>query len=158
MPTGFYDVNRAITGILHTRGEEAVKAIRTNLASTGTDATGKTSRSVRYEIRQEGDYTILEVIGGRPFFQTVETGSKPSTKNPSPDMIKSLTEWAVTRGKPAKSAWPIAKTILKEGSKLWQQGGRDTIYTNVAQDIIAKVGQDLRKASKESINKIINGD
>ena len=97
-----------IKDILEKRGAEAVENIRTNLAETGTSATGKTAKSVTHSVRQVGSSLVLTVVGARPFFPTVETGSKKSDKNPSPDMIESLTEWAQARGMDKGAAWPIA--------------------------------------------------
>lgn len=117
--------------LLREEAEGYVREIRENLASTGTDATGETSRSISWEVSRKGDTYVLEVFGGRPFFPTVETGSKPSKKNPSPKMIEKIKTWKDVRGILA-SPWAIAKNILKYGSKLWQRGGRTDIYTSVA--------------------------
>lgn len=132
-----------IEDILSKRGGEAVAAIRENLANSGTNATLKTSNSVSSSVQQVGNRIVLTVIGARPFFPTVETGSKPSTKNPSPDMIMSLTEWAQVRNIPKQAVWGVAKNILKDGSKLWQKGGREDIYTNVRRDILDKIMKDV---------------
>lgn len=132
-----------IEEILLKNGDDAVNAIRANLASTGTNATLNTSNSVSRSVSQVGSKIVLTVVGSRPFFPTVETGSKPSTKNPSPDMIQSLTEWAQARNLPKEAVWGVAKNILKDGSKLWQKGGRSDIYSNVRQDIIDKITKDV---------------
>lgn len=118
--------------ILDDAGRRYVDEIRANLASTGTDATGETSASVGYEVRVEGSRIVLEVYGGRPYFPTVETGSKPSKKKPGRKMIESISKWKEVRGI-LKSPWAIATNILKFGSTLWQKGGRKDIYSNVAQ-------------------------
>lgn len=61
----------SIEEILDDAGQRYVKDIQANLASSGTDATGETSRSVGYEVRTEGSKLVLEVYGGRPYFPTV---------------------------------------------------------------------------------------
>lgn len=142
-----------IEDILTKRGQEAVAAIRENLASTGTNATLKTSNSVSSSVQQVGSRIVLTVVGARPFFPTVETGSKPSTKNPSPAMIESLTEWAQVRGKPKEAAWGIAKTILRDGSQLWQKGGRKDIYTNVREEIIERITRDIADYQKKEFTR-----
>lgn len=118
--------------ILDDAGRRYVDEIRKNLASSGTDATGETSKSVGYEVYMNGDRLTLEVYGGRPYFPTVETGSKPSKKKPGRKMVDRIKTWADVRGILA-SPWAIATNILKFGSKLWQRGGRRDIYSNVAE-------------------------
>ena len=129
-----------IEDILHERGREAVDSIRANL--TPINATSKTSNSVSYRVFKQGDKTTLQVVGTRPFFATVETGSKPSDKNPSPEMIQ-------VRDVPKDKVWGVAKTILKKGSKLWREGGRKDIYSNVREETIKNVMDDIKKTMKE---------
>ena len=133
-----------VVDILNRRGQEYVQRIQANLSTTGTDASGETSRSVFYRVQTSGDKVTLLVIGGRKFFPTVETGSRPSKKNPSPEMIKSLDKWRKIRGIIA-SAWGIAKTILRDGSRLWQRGGRKDIYTVVREQAAQEIKADILK-------------
>lgn len=142
-----------IEEILSKNGDDAVEAIKANLASSGTNATMKTSNSVSRTVTQVGSKTVLTVVGARPFFPTVETGSRPSTKNPSPDMIQSLTEWAQVRNVPKEAVWGVAKTILKDGSKLWQNGGRTDIYTIVREPLVEAVKADIKRAMMAELKK-----
>lgn len=145
-----------IKDLLEGYGDKAVRDIQENLSNTGTDATGETSRSLDYRVEENGSTVTLIVTGGRPYFPTVETGSKPSSKNPSPEMIESLEGWTAIRN-PKMSAWAVAKTILRDGSKLWQKGGRKDIYTNVREAMIEPLKADLAKESKDAIlNGIIS--
>lgn len=145
---------RFMTDILENRGKEYVRRIQQNLSSTGTDASGETSRSVGYRVYSQGTNFVLEVFGGRPFFPTVETGSKPSKKNPSPAMVESLKQWKAIRGLEA-SPWAIAKSILKNGSKLWQKGGRKDIYSNVREDASRELRQIFAEKYKQEALKTI---
>lgn len=142
-----------IEEILLKNGDDAVNAIRANLASTGTNATLKTSNSVSRSVSQVGSKIVLTVVGSRPFFPTVETGSKPTTKNPSPQMIQSLTEWAQVRNIPKESVWGVAKTILKDGSKLWQNGGRQDIYTIVREPLVEAIKADIKRKMMEQLKR-----
>lgn len=144
-----------IEGILKDAGEQYVKDIRANLSSTGTDATGETSASVGFEVKKEGSRYVLEVYGGRPYFPTVETGSKPSNKKPGRKMIESLTKWKAVRGLLA-SPWAIATNILKFGSRLWQKGGRRDIYTNVAEKSMMELPRIIAEAENEKLKKSVN--
>lgn len=117
--------------ILSKEGDSIVKEIQQNLASTGTNATSKTSRSLRYEVRKDNNKYIFQIIG-RPFFLTVETGRKATPdKKPSKGMVDNIKEWLRAKGKPQGLAWAVAMSIQKHGTKLHQQGGRKDIVSNV---------------------------
>lgn len=135
---------------LEEAGKRYVQRIRENLASTGTDASGETSRSVGYRVYEEGNKTVLVVTGGRPFFPTVETGSKKSDKNPHPDMIDKIKKWMPYRGLQG-SPWGIAKNILRFGSKLWQRGGRKDIYSDVRMEAFREIPRILARVTKEEL-------
>lgn len=142
-----------IEEILDDAGKRYVEDIRKNLASSGTDATGETSKSVGYEVYQSGGKLILEVYGGRPYFPTVETGSKPSKKKPGRKMIEKISSWADVRGILA-SPWAIATNILKFGSKLWQKGGRRDIYSNVAEKSFLELPRLIAEAQNKQVEHI----
>lgn len=135
-----------IDQILDRAGARAVEQIKVNLIASGENTTGKTADSLRWEVKGTGDKVSL-VIYGREFFKATETGSKPSEKNPSPEMVESLTEWAQAKGVDAKP-YAIAKTILKKGSKLWRQGGRKDIYSNVGPVIVEEIKEEVAKNFK----------
>lgn len=96
-------------------------------------ATNKTVQSVRSEVTETETSTKLQLFA-REFVGLLETGRKPTSKNPSPDMIALLTDYARARGmdKPESAAWAIAKTINKEGDKTHRQGGRDVYSKELA--------------------------
>lgn len=125
-------------------GKLAVEKIKANLEAS--KATGKTQESVSYRV--EGN--TLTVVGARPYFATVQTGSKPSSKLPSPEMLETIKEWMEARGMKG-SPWGIAKTILKEGSNLWKAGGRKDIYSNVAEEIQNQVREEISKMGKQTV-------
>lgn len=121
--------------ILTKYGTDITSRIQQNLASTGTDASGETSRSLRFTVTQEGTKDVLRLYG-RPYFMTVETGRKPTPEytKPSFDFVKRIQSWLVSRGKEMGLAYAIAKNIHKFGTKLWQRGGRKDIVSNVIND------------------------
>lgn len=109
--------------ILQAYGPIGVEVLKQAIASV--EASGKTTQSIRFEVESTEKKDRLLLIG-RAYFELIEKGIRPSGKNPSPDMIKFLTEYATARGmdKPESAAWGIAKTILKEGDKTYRSGGR----------------------------------
>lgn len=141
-----------IEEILDSHGKRIVSEIQSNIVSSGQNATGETARSVTYSIESKTGKTTLTVTGGRKFFPAIETGSKPSSKKPSHEMIQSLKDWALAKGLEV-SPWGVAVNILKHGSKLWQSGGRSDIYTNVKNSALQPILDDIRKYEKDRITK-----
>lgn len=124
-------MNVDLAAILSKNGQTVVDKIRNNLAATGTNASGKTSRSLRYEVTVSGSVTTLRVLG-RPFFMTVETGRGPTKRGNTggPTLVQSIREWMNSIGLLA-SPYGIARSIHKHGTKLYRAGGRKDIVSNV---------------------------
>lgn len=136
-------MNVELINILHKYGTSTVAQIRENLSSTGTTATGKSASSLRYEVTNEGTKATLRVVG-KPFFAVVETGRKPTPSyKPSETFVASIKSWMDAKGKTG-SAYAIAQSIHKKGTKLWREGGRKDIYSNVInQNLYDKISLDL---------------
>lgn len=137
-------MNADVIRILNGYGASTVEQIRSNLQSTGTNATGKTSQSLKYTVTQEGTKATLKVIG-KPYFAVVETGRKPTPQyeKPSEEFVQSIKDWMNAKGKTG-SAYGIAKYIHAKGTKLFRDGGREDIYSNVInQNLSDKISADL---------------
>lgn len=80
-------------------------------------ATGKTQASAYSKIEGSESKTTLTIIA-RGFVQVLETGSKPSTKKPSPEMIAELKPWASARGIPDEAVYAIAVKLLRDGQQV----------------------------------------
>lgn len=132
-----------LIAILSKYGQSTVDQIRENLSSTGTNATGKTAKSLRYEVKTEGSKTTLKVLG-KPYFAVVETGRKPTPDyKPSKQFVDSIKEWMSAKGKEG-SAYAIALSIHKKGTKLFRDGGRTDIISNVVnQNLVDKISKEL---------------
>jgi hypothetical protein len=138
-------MNAEIIKILEGYGNSTVDQIKQNLASTGTNASGKTSTSLRYSVTDNGTKATLRVIG-KPFFAVVETGRKPTPQftKPSEDFVQSIKDWIQAKGGNTDYAYAIAKDIHKRGTKLFRDGGRSDIYSNVInQNLVDKISLDL---------------
>lgn len=144
--------------IVNQQGIELINSIRANLGSTGTNATLKTSQSLRFEISQEGTKTRLKLFG-RPFFNTVSTGRKATPgKKPSREFIENLKPWAAARGIDQGAVWAIATKINKLGTDLFRQGGRTDIVEPAVDDFINNIGQAmLDSKADELVMKIRDG-
>jgi len=118
---------------------DLINNVRVNLGSTGTNATLKTSQSLRVETKQEGTKVKMQLFG-RPFFTSVDDGRKPTPgKKPSREFIENLKPWAESRGIPEGAVWAIATKINKSGTKLWQAGGREAIIPPAVDSFVNNV-------------------
>ena len=134
-----------IIKILSSYGDSTVKRIQANLASTGTNATGKTSQSIRYEVKQDGQNITLTILG-KKYIGVVETGRKatPDYTKPSLEFVASIKEWVKAKGIPTDAYYAIAKSIHQHGTKLKQKGGRNDIISNVInQGLIDEISKSI---------------
>lgn len=149
----------AISEILERFGNETVNIIRTNLSSTGSNATGETSQSVRSEVFGESKL----VVSGKPFIMVVETGRKEGKPPPISPIIKWLQSGKVTfEGSIRSAAFAISKAIGKSGTRLYQTGGRRDIITPAVSDqrvdaLIKEVADETLKQTITVIERAIDG-
>ena len=154
----------AIQDVLRKFGDETVTIIQSNLASTGTNASGATSKSV---VSTQKDNRVT--VTGRPFFDAVETGRGPTRNNtPSnPTLQQQILAWIQT-GKPGitenieGASYAIAKFIHKNGTKLFRDGGRDDIFTPAISEqridkLVGEVAEVTQDNTVNELNKIIIG-
>lgn len=136
-----------INEIFSENGARLITDIQNNMAAAGQNATGETARSLRFHVEQSGRRYKFTLFG-RPYFFTVETGRRPTpSKKPSREMIDRITAWTRSRGITLDAVWAIATKIQQEGTKLWQEGGR--------QDIIRPATD---KFINETTNKILENE
>jgi len=140
-----------IIDIVNNNGIGLANDIRANMGQAGLNVTLKTANSLRIETKQEGTKVKMTLFG-RPYFNTVRTGRKPTLeKKPSRDMIANIAEWVAGRGLDEKAVWAIAVNINKKGTKLWQQGGRTDIVEPAIDDFINNTAQDLLKQASDNL-------
>jgi hypothetical protein len=136
-----------ILTILSGYGQSTVDKIRQNMSTTGTDASGESSRSLTFEVTESGSKATLRVKA-KPYFMVVETGRKPTPEytKPSESFVDRIKSWLTARGKDQGAAYAIAKNIHKEGTKLWQTGGRTDIVSNVVNpSLVEEISRSLLK-------------
>lgn len=140
-----------IIDIVQQNGIQWTNDVRANMGAAGINATLKTANSLRIEVRQEGTKVKMTAFG-RPFFNTVRTGRKPTPdKKPSRDMIANIAEWVEARGLPESAVWAIAVSIQKKGTALWREGGRTDIIEPATDDLINSTAQDLLDAKADDL-------
>lgn len=132
-----------IIDIVRNNGIEFLNDLRANLITTGTNATRRTSDSLRIEVTQEGTKTKMQALG-RPFFTSVEDGRKSTPgKKPSREFIENLRPWAAARGIDQSAVWAIATKINERGTDLWLAGGRNDIIGPAVDNFTNNVAQAL---------------
>lgn len=134
---------------IRVRSFDLINNIRANLGATGTNATGRTSQSLRFELKQEGNKYKMTLFG-RPFFMTVQTGRRPSDKKPSREMIDNLRVWMNARGMDSSKVWAVATKINQRGTRLWFEGGRQDIVDPAVDEFINGVSQDALEAEADN--------
>ena len=160
--------------------DELRKRIIANMQREGAVATGNTIRSLRVEQRPFGAALIS---AQRMPFGVLETGRRggnvPGMKNGVPVGFAAIIyRWMQAKGihatdvKKPKNPWKmtaydaqvradrslsfaIATSIMKRGTKLFREGGRDTIYSQEIPKTIDKVRERLsRLISAEVLEQI----
>lgn len=136
--------------------EDVINQIKTNLDTTGTTASGKTKDSLGYEVE---DGTL--VIYGRPYFKGVEEG-RPAGKVPY-NFQDILFDWASAKGilsnfgdtisKQKSALWLVGQFIKNNGTKLYRNGGREDIYSNVIKSELPELEKRLRFKVTDTIVK-----
>lgn len=129
-----------LISILNGYGNSVVQQIKENLASTNTNATGKTSSSLRFDVSQQGAKTTLKIFG-RPYIATVETGRKatPGVK-PSRQFVENIKEWTKARGIPVGASYAIARSINEKGTP---PTGKKIISNVIDQSLTDKISKDV---------------
>lgn len=121
---------------------EELEALRDRIAKNmeGADliVSGRTRDSMQVEVNGNGG-----VLTGRRAFATLETGSRPWSKQPKrvPKFFADIIgEWIDQRGLDLNK-WAVAHTIIRKGSKLYREGGRADIYSPELQPTIDRIGE-----------------
>ena len=156
---------------LHKLLDKMVAEMRQNLAKTNTNASGRTSASLRVVMTDTGGQ-----IWGRRYFRGVEQG-RAGGRIPR-NFTSIIEQWIIDKGltpsaipykrQPSANWSPkytpderglrqmasaIAHTIAKSGTSLYRSGGRKDIFTNV----IGENKNDLKKVAKEIITTNLYG-
>lgn len=94
-------------------GLDTVSAIGAALRAVGANNTGQLINSLRAELQDTGKGLEL-LIKGNGYFNVIENGRKPGSKQPP---LSAIIEWTKSKGIPESAAFPIAKNIGKFGIK-----------------------------------------
>lgn len=152
-----------MTKILSEWAENVIIQIQDNLDSTNTTASGRTKDSLRYEISDDEFSQTLRIYG-RPYFQGVEEG-RGAGKVPY-KFTDILFQWATDKGiitqfgdtesKQRSVLYVVGQSIKAHGTRLYREGGRLDIFTNVINEELPKLEDDVSFFVKQSIAEIFN--
>lgn len=146
-----------IQDLIYTTLEEVRTGIAQNISASGLTASGNTAASMDIEVTATSGR-----LTGRPAFWTLEKGRGPGRiPGNMRDIIK---QWALDKGivispipyiRQASENWTpkytpaergleafagaVAYNIANKGTKLYQDGGRDDIYTPVIEKAMDKL-------------------
>lgn len=145
---------RFIDDIIEEWAENVIEKIRHNLDATGTTASGKTKDSLELVLTDYG----FQIVG-RQYFQGVEEGRGPG--GIPRNMTAIIRQWMTDKGIEDKfgetesqkrsAAYMIGQYIANNGSKLYRKGGRDDIYTNVFEEELPKLEEEIEIKIIETI-------
>lgn len=153
------DINE-IEDILRSVFEQARQDIIANHERAGQVASGRTRDSIKVEV-MPGVSEYTATLYGREYFGALETGSRPWRKqyqHPPKPFVETVQQWMTDKGISGVSAYLVARKIMREGSKLYRDGGRDDLFTPVLQEVEQKLSQEISKIfdtiTTEMIRKI----
>lgn len=167
------DISKVLTEELSRLAER----IKENHRRAGQVASGRTLRSITYEVTEDRG-----TLFGRFPFGTLETGRGPTRKrgNPPIRLDDIIYQWAIDKGihvppmpykrKPSERWQPkynsaeeralrsfssaVAHKIHKEGTQLFREQGRNDIYSNEIPDAIKRIEERIAKVFSLTIDSI----
>lgn len=125
--------------------EQAKRDIIANHERAGQVASGKTRDSLSVEVTSDTT-SATATMYGRKYFAALETGSAPwkkQYKHPPKPFVETIAKWMVDKGIEGVSAYLVARKIMREGSRLYRDGGRKDIFTPVMEDIEERIDAQL---------------
>lgn len=124
---------------------QAKRDIIANHERAGQVASGKTRNSLSVEVTSDTT-SATATMYGRKYFAALETGSAPwkkQYKHPPRPFVDTIQRWMDDKGIEGVSAYLVARKIMREGSKLYRDGGRQDIFTPVMEDIEQRIDAEL---------------
>lgn len=141
MLTDIRDIEAMLTEVF----EQAKRDIIANHERAGQVASGKTRDSLSVEVTSDTT-SATATMYGRKYFAALETGSQPwkkQYKHPPRPFVDTIQRWMDDKGIDGVSAYLVARKIMREGSRLYRDGGRKDIFTPVMEDIEQRIDAQL---------------
>ncbi len=142
--------------LLESEGQKGVELYRESFIKGKRVATGKTNKSVNYEVKKEENSITLTVYG-RKNINDLEDGVSPDEYASNPASFSDLESWISARGL-NRTAESIDEGLRRNGwvSGNGEFGGTPNIITTPTDQILESVSNKVTAISKDYVSKMIN--
>ena len=142
--------------LLNSEGLRAVEKYRQSFIDGDRVATGKTNKSVNYEVRKEGNQSFTLTVYGRKDISDLEDGVSPDEYASNPASFSDLEQWISARGL-NRTAESIDEGLRRNGwvSGNGPKGGTPNIITTPTNQILKSIQDKVSSISKELVAKQI---
>ena len=142
--------------LLNSEGLKAVETYRKSFIDNDRVATGKTNKSVNYEVKKE-ETSITLTVYGRKDINDLEDGVSPDEYASNPASFSDLESWISARGL-NRTAESIDEGLRRNGwvSGNGEFGGTPNIITTPTEQILESVSNKVTAISKDYVSKMIN--
>ena len=142
--------------LLNSEGLKAIEKYRQSFIDGDRVATGKTNKSVNYEVKKEGNQSFTLTVYGRKDISDLEDGVSPDEYASNPASFSDLEQWISARGL-NRTAQSIDEGLRRNGwvSGNGPKGGTPNIITTPTNQILKSIQDKVSSISKELVAKQI---
>jgi len=142
--------------LLNSEGLKAIEKYRQSFIDGDRVATGKTNKSVNYEVKKEGNQSFTLTVYGRKDISDLEDGVSPDEYASNPASFSDLEQWISARGL-NRTAESIDEGLRRNGwvSGNGPKGGTPNIITTPTNQILKSIQDKVSSISKELVAKQI---
>ena len=142
--------------LLNSEGLRAVEKYRQSFIDGDRVATGKTNKSVNYEVKKDGNQSFTLTVYGRKDISDLEDGVSPDEYASNPASFSDLEQWISARGL-NRTAQSIDEGLRRNGwvSGNGPKGGTPNIITTPTNQILKSITDKVTAISKELVAKQI---
>lgn len=131
-------LDKVIEEILKKEGDAIIRDLQSAMASTGANASGRTSASLLNEVSGSGISRATMLITGGDGWKFVEQGRGATKKNQNGVLLPIIKQWIKDKGIQIPQgytedsfAFVVTRKIHNQGTNLWIKQTRRDIYTSV---------------------------
>ncbi len=149
-----------LESLLNTEGAKGVELYRQSFIDNDRVATGKTNKSVVYEVVKD-DTSITLSIYGRKDINDLEDGVSADEYTSNPATFSDLEQWMNARGIYNRTPMSIDRGLKLSGwstegdNRTGNNGGTKDIITTPSQQILKSIQDQVTAASKDYVAKQI---
>jgi len=147
--------------LLNSEGLKAVETYRKSFIDNDRVATGKTNKSVNYEVKKE-ETSITLTVYGRKDINDLEEGVSADEYAANPATFSSLQQWMDARGIYNRTPLSIDRGLKLSGwstegeNRTGENGGTKDIITTPSNEILKSIEDKVTAISKDYVSKMIN--